>query len=507
MTSGSTVLLECGRTYQGTLDLRGKSDITVRTAGTCGNATISPGRALSGWSRHSGNVFSVPVEGDVAQVIVDGQPLALAHWPNRPQTWARATSTTATTLTHAMPNADLVGASLVFRPYDWAIEARRITAYAGTTMTLAPTGNINFDGYALSGAVDFYVEGKLWMLDSPGEWAVSEGRLHVWTPDGQSPEGRVWVSGPRDGIDAVATRAITIQDVNIYGAVNGINAVNASALRVVNVHIANSSGNGILNSGGSALAVERSSIRNSRHDAIAVKWGGGGEVIRNNVIDASGTVGMPTNVHAAINLVAGTGSLVQNNTVTRSGYIGIRAFRNAAVSGNTIDQACLVLTDCGGIYTDAPDRAPLNTRIENNTISRVAPDQRLAWGIFLGEYANGVTIAGNTITDSCNGIEILNGFSNRISNNVFARNTQAHIQMVEFGGAPVVANNVVSGNTFTTTGRQEMYRLSSELGTSAIARFGSYAGNSYVSNASIFANYNGEALSFAQWRARTGQDG
>lgn len=52
-----------------------------------------------------------------------------------------------------------------------------------------------------------------------------------------------------------------------------------------------------------------------------------------------------------------------------------------------------------------------------------------------------------------------------------------------------------------------MYRHSSELGSAAVLRFGSYADNTYLSTSSIFANYNGEALSFAQWKARTGQDG
>lgn len=506
IANGTVVALECGRTYRGTMDLKGKSRVTVRTSGTCGNAVITPGEAISGWTKHQGNIYSAPVAFNVAQVLIDGQPQTLAHWPNRPQSWAKASSSSAASLSYGMPNADLAGARLVFKPYEWAVEARTITGYSGSTMSLASTGNINFDGYGLQGAVDFYVEGKLWMLDSPGEWAVSNGRLYVWAPDGQSPEGRVWAAPDKDGIDASGSNGITLEGISIVAAANGVNAMNASNLKATNVDIANSSSNGILNSGGSGLQVEGGSIRNTRHDAIAVKWGGGAETIRNVRIDASGTIGMPTNVHAAINLTAGSGAVVQGNAVTNAGYIGIRVFRNASVSNNTVDGACLVLTDCGGIFTSAPDKAALNTRIEGNTIRNVGRNQRLAWALYLGDYANGVTVAGNTASASGNGMEILNGFNNVVSGNTFSQSTQSHIQFVEFGSAATVTNNRITGNTFVSAQGEETYRMSSERGTSAVGQFGTYDNNTYRSSSAVFANYNGEALSFAQWKARTGQD-
>src|SRR5690606_24555170 len=104
------------------------------------------------------------------------------------------------------------------------------------------------------------------------------------------------------------SRNITVRNISIHGAANGINALNARNLKAEQVRISHSSGNGILNSGGSELAVEGSTIRFSRHDAIAVKWGGGGETVRNSTIHASGNLGMPTNAHAAINLTAGNGA-------------------------------------------------------------------------------------------------------------------------------------------------------------------------------------------------------
>ena len=506
IADGTTVALECGRVYQGTLSLRNKSGVTVKTLGDCGPAVITPGRAVSGWTTHDGNIYSAPLDFEAAQVVVNGQPVNKAHWPSRSQVWATAASSGSNTLTYAMPNNDLTGATLMFRPNDWAIEARRVTAYAGNIFTLASTGNYAYGGIEPSGQVRFYVEGKLWMLDEPGEWAVSNGRLYVWAQDGNSPEGRIWAFPASHGIDATDSRNVAIEGVRIYGAANGIHALGAQNLRVSNVEIANASENGIVNHGGSGLVVDRATIRNVRHDAITVHWGGGKEIIQNSRIDAAGTIGMPTNSRAAINLVQTSGSRVTGNHITNVGYIGIRVHRDASVLNNTVDGACFTLTDCGGVFAFARDRLPLNTRIEGNTIRNIGPSQRFAWGIYLGESANAVTIAGNTVSHVGNGMNLFNNFNNSITGNSFSHSRQSHIEITEDASPAVVRNLVFSRNTFSSTQGEETYRNSSNLGASSVAQFGSFDANTYVSSSPIFANFQGQALNFTQWQQRTGQD-
>jgi parallel beta-helix repeat protein len=506
IVDGSTIELQCGRVYQGMLNLRSKSNVTVKTVGTCGKAVITPGQPISGWTPYKANIYSAPIAYDAAQVMVDTLPVAMAHWPSRTQTWAKASATTSTTLTYAMPNADLVGAMLLFRPYEWTIDARKITGYTNNVMTLASTGNLSFDGRTLSGTPDFYVEGKLWMLDEPGEWAVSGGRLYVWTPDGASPSGRTWASPNKDAIDASNSKGVAIDGVRIFGAANGINALGATNLKVTNSDIDNSSENGIVNSGGSGLTVDTINVRNARHDGITIKWGGGAESIRNSKFDAFGTFGMPTNVHAAINLVFSVGSSVLDNTVSNSAYIGIRPFRSATVARNTIDGACLILSDCGGIYLSAPDGLPLNTRIDTNTIRNVGKAYRLTWGIQMDNKANAVTVIGNTFSGNRNGIMMYNGFANSITGNAFSDSVQTHIQIVEAGSTAIVRNNVVTGNKFNASGSTEMYRVSSDVGVSSIPQFAAYDRNDYTSSSTAFANYAAGLISFSQWKLKTGQD-
>ena len=503
IANNSVVELECGRSYRGTLDLRGKSGVTVKTAGSCGKAVISPGEAISGWTRYQGQIWSAPISFDAAQVIVGGQPQERAHWPNRPQVWEKAASSSANSLAYAMPNADLVGAQLVFRAYPWAIEARRISGYANNVMSLANLNDAAFGGFEPSGQVDFYVEGKLWMLDSPGDWAVSSGRLYVWTVDGASPEGRTWASPDRHAVDADNASNIVLQDIALYGAANGVNATGARNLQVKNVDISNASRFGIWNSGGSGLLVDGANIRNVRHDAIAERWGSGGDTLRNSRVEGAGVVGMPTNARAAINLTLSPNSRIENNTVTNAGYIGIRLFRNNVVSGNTVDGACLVMTDCGGVYAMG-DGQPLSSRIQGNTIRRAGVGQHLGWGIYL-DGADGMSVLDNVFAGNGNGINIQDSSNLSFTGNRFDSSSKAHLQMVETSGGRIRGVSV-RNNVFQSRAGEESYRLSSDFGSAAVSQFATYDANTYVSNAPVFANYNGAALSFQQWRAQTGQD-
>lgn len=504
IANNSVVELACGRSYVGTLNLSGKSGVTVRTAGSCGKAVISPGQNVTGWRQESGQIWSAPLSFDAAQVMVNGQPQERAHWPNRPQVWAKSTSASASSLGYAMPNADLVGATVVFRPYDWAIEGRRISAYSNGVMSLASLNDAAFGGFTASGPTDFYVEGKLWMLDTPGEWAVSNGRLYLMTADGQTPEGRTWASPDAHGVDASNSTNVVLQNISVYGAGNGIYADGARGLQVQSVDISNASRFGIWNSGGSGLLVDGANIRNVRNDAIAVRWGGGNEVIRNSQIEASGVVGMPTNSRAAVNLTLSTGATISGNSVKNSGYIGIRFFRNHVVTGNTVDGACLVLTDCGGMYGLAGDGSPLSTRVQGNTIKNAGTGQHLGWGIYL-DTADGMSILDNVFVNNGTGINIQDSSNLVMTGNQFQSSSTAHVQMVETGSGNI-RNVSVKSNSFTARAGEESYRLSSDKGSASVGQFATYDLNTYRSTSPVFVNFNGAALSWSQWRSQTGQD-
>jgi len=158
------------------------------------------------------------------------------------------------------------------------------------------------------------------------------------------------------------------------------------------------------------------------------------------------------------------------------------------------------------MYVAAPDKLPLNTRITGNTVTNTSPAQRLSWGLQMDDHANAVSVSKNTFSGNANGIMIFDGFGNTINGNSFDTSKQAHIQMAEDGTTASVRNNSVTGNNFVTRNAEETYRVSSDIGATSVAQFGAYDNNTYATSSSIFANFNGAAVNFAQWKTNTGQD-
>lgn len=499
IVDSSTIKLQCGAVYHGTLQLQGHSNVSVVTDGTCGNATITPASPITGWTQYSGNIYSAPISTTPTLVTVDGKQVSPAHWPNATQTWVTGTSPGANQVTYSVPNGDVVGANLVYRANDWAIVSKQVTGYSSGVMSLSSTISTAYDAYAVPASPKFYLEGKLWMLDSPGEWAVSNGRLYMWTPDGQSPEGRVWASPDADAINASSTSGVTISGVNLFGGKRGILGANSTNLHISSVQIASSGEDGISVDASSGLVVDGVNIMQSRHNGISSRFNSTNTIVKNSKVTDSGVVGMPTHSRGGIFFAAGSGTTVDSNTVTNSGYIGIRVYKSATVSNNVVDTACSVLTDCGGIYTFARDQLPSNVTIRGNTVKHLA--NGAAYGIYLDDYANGVTVDGNILSDNPNGILVHNGFNNIIQNNTFSNNRTNQVFFSENGTATSVRNNQVMHNTFTTPTGVLSYRLESKYGLSSALQFGAFDYNAFNGGATSFAYLSGESqmLNWSGW--------
>jgi len=458
IASGATVNLQCGTTYQGTLELNGKTNVTVNTAGTCGKASISPGRAITGWVKGTGNIYSAPISFAPVQVAVGGTYVSAAHWPNQP--WATSTS--------GMPSTDLTGATLVFLSNQSVIQTQVLTSNSVST------------------AKPFYVEGKLWMLDSPGEWAVQNGRLYVWAADGQSPEGKVWASANANGVNADNSSGITIDGVKIFSATDGVSANGSINLKVLNTDINNSYRDGIWASGSKGLQVNASNVSNTRRNGIDGWYSVNGAVIM---------------------FGDGGSNRIDNVRVTNSSYHGISVLhnRNTNVLNSVVDVACVRLTDCAGIYTGARDQLPLTLLIENNTVTNVKGTEGI--GIYLDDFANGVTLNRNKVSNNTRGIVLHNAFNNVITNNTIASNAITHLGFGQDTGN--IRNNKVTNNTFNSTNNEWNYNT--ETGSN-LKTFMSADYNTYTStNVNVFQRYwdgrsAGVTLSYTGWKAWSGLD-
>lgn len=472
IANGSTVRLQCGTVYHGTLDLSGKFDVTVTTSGLCGKASLTPGKEIGNWSKYQGNIYFAPIDFTAVQVSIDGKPLEAAHWPNRPRVWA--------TSADAIPSSDLAGATLVTKPNVYSINAGILP------------------GDAVSTAFPFYLEGKLWMLDAPGEWAVSNGHLYVWTPDGASPEGRVWAAAAKVGINADKSSGVTIDSVRVFSASDGISGAYSSNLHIRNAEILNSSRDGIYATDASGLVVERNLVSNSVRNGIGGWYNNHGALIIDNTIAGSGTVGMPKPTQAGVFFGnTSKNTRIDGNRVTDSASNGITAYVGSIISRNIVDRACTVLTDGGGIYTNGRTAGyvPLNLRIEGNTVKNVLLDG--AKGIYLDDAASYVTVTGNNVSAAPTGLFIHDGSNNTVVNNTFFSNVKNHVALA---GNHVRGNKIVH-NVFKST-RGE---LAFQLEGGKPETFGEFDNNTYLADRENFARV-GKPMGYYKWKKLMRQD-
>ena len=500
---GDTVLLECGRIYVGELDLSNRRGVTIGTRGDCGNAAITPAQPISNWinNPHDPRLWSARVDVAPVQFEIAGQFLPIAHHPNTPDQWLRGQKRSSLQLRARLPFADLAGATVVWRAADWLIQTRTISSYDGDILQIAPGDD---EGFGLLPETEFYVEGKRWMLDSPGEWIHADGWLHVWPPDGKSPEGRAWASQRSRAINASGSQDVSIHHLKIFAATLGIDGSDSQKLRISDVDITNSGEEAIL-IGGSGAKLERIRISGTVQNGIRANDDARDVSIRDSHLDGVGMLGLPRRSKGAIVFEAARGHTLQRNHITKTAYIGIRVFRQAIVTDNVIDGACLRLGDCGGIYTFARDGQALETLIERNKIMHL--QGRLSHAIYLDDFANGVTVRGNQIMQNPGGMQLHNGFDNLITKNTFSENAYEHILFNETTPFSSIRHNRIEGNQFISRKETPIFRLWSHQGDRNLRHFAEFGNNTYISPSSHFAEVEGHGLlSYQAWQAMMGKE-
>ena len=503
ISDGDTVFLDCGRVYVGELNLSNRRGVTVTTRGECGNAAITPAQPVTAWKknpRHPG-WWSARLETAPLQFEIDGRFISLAHHPNTPGQWLRGEKISSLRLKTELPDHPLAGATLVWRAADWLIQSRTIAAYENRVIQLVAGDD---EGFGLPAQTEFYVEGKTWMLDSPGEWVYADGWLHVWPPDGKSPEGRAWATGRARAINASGSQDVSIHHLTLFAATLGIDGSDSRHLRVTDTRIINSSEEAVL-IGGHSAELRRLRIQGTVQHGVRANDDAREVLITDTHITGAGMLGMPRRSKGAIVFEAASGHKILQNHITESAYIGIRVFRDATVTDNVIDRACLRLSDCGGIYTFARDRQALNTVIERNQITRL--HGRTSYAIYLDDFSNGVIVRSNQLTDNPGGMQLHNGFDNLITKNIFSNSRHEHILLNETTGFSSISRNRIIGNHFNSLNGVPSFRLWSHQGSKNVRQFGQFDSNTYRSAASHFAEVEGQGmLTFQKWQASIAPD-
>ena len=399
-------------------------------------------------------------------VFVDGAGVRGSHHPNFGQVGTDASSPFAkiataggntivdTTGLPLPANASLAaGLGITIRTQPWRMEERKITAVAGSRLTLdAPTGD------AIRAGFGYFLTGALWMLDSPGEWFFdsSNGYLYIWMPDNSAPGNRVSFSSLATGADLRKKSHLEVSGIEVRRVGTGVMMGAANTVHLQNVALAEIIDFGVDADGCQTCAVKQSTIAKTGVDGIkAVGGATTGFTVSDNVITETGaSTGsdgwrrLPRPSVAAI--IVGPNAQITRNKVLDAASNGIILGTNSTAADNHVARTCMSFNDCAGIYLNYKGNDSSITRnLVESVLGNVAglPDywENHAVGIYLDDGATNALVTDNTVTNAEYGIQLHNANSSTLSQNRIIGNRRYQLWLQE-QTARVRAKGDIFGN-------------------------------------------------------------
>lgn len=358
------------------------------------------------------------------------------------------------------------GTEIRIRTYDWTLDERKIASVSGTRINLdQPTDYPLFKGWG------YFLVGKLWMLDEPGEYFfdAATNMVYVWMADSKVPGDRVSISQVDVGVDINKVSYVVVDGIAIRHSGNGMRLKLANNLTLRNLVVEDVLGKGVDATQSATIEIGTSRFTRTGRAAISgidLGYSLSNFFVHDNDISESGVLlngntvtNLPADIMAAVQ--PGASARITGNSIRSVSYAAIMPLQNSVVSDNHIEYACLVLDDCGAIYVQGQND---NGTIDHNTVLHLvgSPDGKpaghftLAQGIYLDSLTTGVTVSNNTVVDAYDGIQVHNAANNFIENNTLYGNRRYQIWMHEDRNATRpegdVYGNVVRGNKFFHTG-------------------------------------------------------
>lgn len=483
---GDTVVLNCGGVWREPLAIGGAGNaeaaLSIRAQQGCAEDArpeVNLAELLVNWLSVGEGVFAADAEFAVKQVFVDGRLLDKARYPasgylavergisaSVPETGSVGL---ADSRLHELAGRDVAGAEAYVRTVGWQIEALGVASLAGSSM--------RFDGatrYPVRKGAGYYLTGKRWMLDKSAGWFwdAGEKRLYVRLPDGASPAVHRLEATRHDfGVRLVNQPYVQISGIRVRNAgLDGVRVERSVQATVADMDILASGRDGISFADGSNGSIQDSAIRESGRDGVSL-WLSHGVKVTGNRVENSGMTGGPRNSLAAINATNSNYVHIERNRVLGAGYIGIRFNRNSRVVNNVVRDVCLMLDDCGAIYSWAnADPRPLASVVAGNLIENVVGNRTgspepwtLAAGVYLDDLSNGITVEGNTISKAERGIYLHNAFANLIQGNTVVESRAYTLAVASdhprFPVAGLGANTIRSNTLVSMNRRPFIYYL------------------------------------------------
>lgn len=249
MKAGDTLIVLDGR-YSGTLSL--KSGITIKAKNPRKVIFSGAHRLNARFEKHGETIYKAKISGAPKRLFQNGKPLTWARWPNcdwsenwiEEKKWKEAAKGTGPSVLTSRAFKDIAKLDLVggycFLRYGKgnSCYSRRIEAFDGRTLRWndddfyeqkftgedgwrgAPGHKIKEGHHYHPMSSEFYLVGKLALLDAPGEWIVVGDTLYLYPLDNSDPnESGILVQTQGHVVDQQeAIENVTIEGVDFVAA-------------------------------------------------------------------------------------------------------------------------------------------------------------------------------------------------------------------------------------------------------------------------------------------------
>jgi hypothetical protein len=472
---GDSILFNSGCTWRESLNVPSSGTFSYPiTFGAYGNGNkpiIQPTTEVSSWIQVSGNIYSAPLAKAPVAVFINNTYVQQAYWPTKVGAstpvfeYPSSSSSNSTTLTdtnlNSYSSAQLIGTQLNIYVSQYGQRSVTVSGWnSGTntltmgTVTYSPTTTMPYYLVAAYGTGIPY-SSKSWMM-SAGTWFYDydAGLLYVWQVGGGVP-GTVEVANIGNGITINNLSHITVQDlmVRYCGSTIGVAwyyqvgilvegaTHNNIIIQRCDVDYAGYAGISVTDSLNQGLLIDSCTIDHAINGIGASE--AAGTVSNNSITNIGGIYPCLPNAGFAINASGDSAGnfplIISGNTINTSVYMGISSTNpSAIITGNTISNTGLFLSDSGGIYTCCCSAIGTAPQIANNVLTNASV------GLYFDSGAANWVASRNTVSGGGLGCKIHQGTTIDVKGNYF---TGPFLYLVNQGSAILITDTVGSAHT------------------------------------------------------------
>ena len=550
--AGDNILFRRGDTFYGGITAsnagRSGNPITYGAYGSGAKPLITGFTSVTSWTNKGGNIWessnevsSLPT---LKMVVVNGVNTPMGRYPNASTSYpflpnffhfqshtGTGNGNSSITSNSLSGGSNWTGAEVVVRTNSWTYDKQTIRSQSGSTL------NYVGESAGISDDWGFFIQNDLKTLDVQNEWYYNPSTKKISIYSAGMPTS-VQVSSIETLFylysNTPSFNSTNVDNINFIGAnTNALWISGNLTFSVTNCDVSHSGFEGMLLYGG---GIQNGTINNntfSNCGSSGIFAGGtvNSLTIKSNKIVGSGIISAykPNDYTNGGITSTAPGSLIQYNTVDSSAYCGIEfKGENVQVRNNFVNHSNMVRDDGGGIYTGYKNEGGkiidgnIILNAVGNTNGGPSDKQSAAYGIFIDDFGNNISITNNTIANCTMAGINLHGTKNvTVTNNTAYNNGvpgwgngNLFVQADAGPFTSYVRDNSVTNNIFFAKSQNQssIKYYADPNGDNNVTSFGTIDYNYYAKpiNASTAVTSQqgiGKGdMSLSQWQSLSGKD-